>query len=94
MAIKKSDPPSKKKLSQMDKLEAAMIKSGFYNPKAPPKFGVEITRTTKTAPNKKIQSVLNAVNYPTRKRISGGLQDGKMMIRKDHSYITKTSKKK
>jgi hypothetical protein len=93
MAIKKSDPP-KKNLSQMDKLEAAMIKSGLYDPKAPPKYGAKITRTTKTAPNKKIQSVLNAVNYPTRKRISGGLQDGKMMIRKDHSYITKTSKKK
>jgi hypothetical protein len=50
MAIKKSDPP-KKKLSQMGKLEAAMIKSGFYDPKAPPKYRAEITRTTKTAPS-------------------------------------------
>lgn len=48
MAIKKSDPPSKKKLSQMEKLEAAMVKSGFYNPKAPPKYGAKITRTTGT----------------------------------------------
>lgn len=66
MAIKKSDPPSKKKLSQaalktmtstakqgiseasqyeaMDKLEAAMIKSGFYNPKAAPKYGAKIVK--------------------------------------------------
>lgn len=56
MAIKKSDPP-KKKLSQMGKLEAAMIKSGFYDPKAPPKYRAEITRTTKTAPNKEKISV-------------------------------------
>jgi hypothetical protein len=48
MAIKKSDPPSKKKLSQMEKLEAAMVNSGFYNPKAPPKYGAKITSTTGT----------------------------------------------
>jgi hypothetical protein len=82
MAIKKSDPP-KKKLSQMDKLEAAMIKSGFYNPKAPPKYGAKITRTTVTTPSTaKKKAALKSMTSAQSEGISEAVQQKASMALK------------
>jgi hypothetical protein len=82
MAIKKSDPP-KKKLSQMGKLEAAMIKSGFYNPKAPPKYGAKITRTTVTTPSTaKKKAALKSMTFAQSEGISEAVQQKASMALK------------